>query len=261
LTVLPGLPLHHVLVLLELVGRAVETALVSAADTTSQVLGGRMPGTAALAVAAWLVLSSARRRRLATGAVRRALRDPDPETRRAAVLVAGHHGLARYARVLYRQARAERDDRVLLALAETIDRGGGHGRGRRTRRLRRWADAFVDKEMASTEDGPEAEGNGHGHRGGQVAEEVYRLDALELIAALPSGTRLEAVRPAGAGKRASARRRWRALPDELDALTVLDALEPPRRSRTRPAATLAKGQAGGGERTDIERLLDDLARF
>jgi hypothetical protein len=209
----------------------------------------------ALAVAGGLVLSHVRDRRTATRAVRRALADSDPETRRAAVLVAARHGLARYARVLWKRLESENADCVLLALAEVTRaqrwrRGGG-----RRDDLRGWAEWFLAVRTVPRPEPPGPAEEGPGRRESDAGDALHNIDALEVIKALPErGSEL----PGDKATPAKSRRRWRARPNELDALKVVDGLAASRNGQRTPSTPAPNGR-GHHRRTDIDALLNELA--
>ena len=237
-----------------------EAAAVDAAGAISDLAPARTTSRVALVVglAAWCLVSRLRRRRAATRAVRRALEAPDLETRKAAVLVAAHHGLDRYARA-FSQWVDEQTESVLEPLAVAACDPDRPCRGRRLQKLRRWAEEFFEaRAVASRKRAQAAVIEVPAPAGECVREVLHALDALLVVGAVAPG---EDTRPSPAGRApAGARSRWRARPDELDALKVLEALGAPRRPRPRqvPAAA-ANGQNGTGQKLDLERLLDELA--
>lgn len=222
-------------------GRVVAWISEEAVDALPQV------GLVALVLAAGLLAWCLGRRRTATGAVRRALVDPDPEVRRAAVLVAANHGLGRYTPVLCTRVEREPAETVLLALAEaTRARSWCHRRGRRAR-LARWAEAFAAAPCETVE--AASEGRRDGRQG---------IDALAVMEAPPLDPQPPPPPPRREAGTRPPRHRWRALPDGLDALKVLDAL--PSATWKRASSTYRpKRRPPSGERIDIEAVLDGLA--
>lgn len=190
--------------------------------------------------------------RRSSTAVRLALRDPDPETRRAAVLVAARHGLAHHAGLLASHVRYEFDEDVLFTLARVVRDDGCPGRGGRAE-LRRWSAAFLSQSAASespqrTEESPVCS---YGHDLGLA---VDGIDALELfeVEPLPAS-------PAGGGNETLRRAPpWRAAPGHLDAMAVLASLDgpPPTKTTTTPSRHNTREPE---RRVDYEALVDRLA--
>ena len=220
------------------------------ASLGSPLVGGN-PDAVTGALGCLLVLtfiSLVRARSRTSAAVRSALSDPDPETRRAAVLVAARHGLSHHARLLLGHARREEAGDVLFALAEVVRDRGCFGHGSRAK-LRRWSEAFLSVREPSGS-GDRKRASPHGCSGPDPVLACDVIDALQVFdavepPALPTGGAKEAHGPAPV---------WTAAPDELDPLAVLGSLEgrpappPSRRDWREP-----------GHRRDHEALVDRLA--
>lgn len=154
------------------------------------------------------------RRRWRRRSVRLALRNADPEIRRAAVLVAISDGVRNYVHPLCDLARNETHETVLEALALVAEGGRGKlGRRRRATRLLVWAEARASLRTAADDVRPA--------RPQLPPPWLHLIDALELMdgptpAALPqpsSESALEAVNG-----------RWRASTRCIDALEVVDVV-------------------------------------
>ena len=208
------------------------------------------------AVACLVVLISVvlvRARRQGSAALRVALSDPYPETRRAAVLVAARHGLANHAGLLVAHSRRETAEDVLLTLAMVVRDRGCPGRGSRAT-LRRWSEALLSAGKASRSGQGETASR---HRSFRQDPALARgvIDALQVFEAvtpvqpptLPAGAAKQAPRPAP---------RWTAAPGELDPLAVLATLDD--QWGTTPS-TRESGDPDPQDRRDHEALVDRLA--
>ena len=208
------------------------------------------------AVACLVVLTSVLvfgARRQSSAALRVALSDPYPETRRAAVLVAARHGLANHAGLLVAHSRRETAEDVLFALAMVVRDRGCPGRGARAK-LRRWSDALLSAGGTSR--------SGHGDTASR--DRSSRLDPALALGVIDALQVLEAVTPveppaspAGPAKPAlPPASLWTATPGELDPLAVLASLE------DRPGIPPPRRDSPGLEpehRHDPEALVDRLA--
>jgi hypothetical protein len=208
-----------------------------------------------VAVAACLALYRLGARRGAGRAVRRALTAADPDTRRAAVLVAVDHGLGRYAQALCRRVTTEEADSVLVPLAEAVAARGGRGRRGRCGRLQRWAEAFLAGRTVRRPEGAPRRTTAPAPRGRVDDGAAHGLDALELVEALGPLPRQPSAGPPASAR---PRRQWRADPDELDALKVVDALRAGPRRRA-SAKSAPNGRSTPAGTTDIDALLNELA--
>lgn len=212
---------------------------------------------AAVVLVGWVVLAHLLGRWVMTSAVRKALLATNPDTRRAAVLVAAHHGLGPYAGVLSRWVATEALESVLLPLAEVVCDPRERRRGRRRNQLRGWAEDFFEARAAKSRERAEMASSlpicagEPGEAGPPVT--FHAIDAL-LAVEQPVAPALEPPR-AGPAER---RRRWRACPDELDALKVLEGLGGRPRTRRRPLPELPEGEPGS-EKVDLDALVDALA--
>jgi hypothetical protein len=160
--------------------------------------------------------------------------------------VAAHHGLARYRRVLRRVSTMEDGDGVLVPLAEAIVDQPKRG-GLKCKRLLRWADEFLEGQHTpppGAAPGPEGAGPP------APIPDTHTVDPLAVVDALVPENPQRLPVPT------TSRLRWRALPDQLDALAIVEAVGRPRRARAKvPAADPVEG------RVDIEALLDQLAEI
>ena len=208
--------------------------------------------------------------------MRRALTEEDPETRRAAVLVAAGHGLRRYARLLSSTTRTERSERVLLTLADVVRTRGCPGRGA-SKRLRQWSEAFLrDAEPSRraprrrsaepcSDERPSAEPRSEEEQLPPVVDLIDPLD-LEQVAPVDGAPALD---PPRADLSLLPAPVWTAAPGQLDALAVLASLADnaaPKSTRTPPpprngdSAPPANGHGTrSARRWDHDALVDQLA--
>ncbi len=169
-----------------------------------------------------IVVGSVRARRDTSAAVRLAIRDPRSETRRAAVVVAARHGLARYARLLAMHARHEQARDVLITLAEAVREHGCPGRGP-SAKLRRWSESFLSQvETSESAHGDERSGRSHSRQDG-LSRAVGVIDALEVVTAQRDDDRPPS--PRRTSERRLPAQVWTAGPGQLDALAVVASLE------------------------------------
>ena len=200
-------------------------------------------------------ISLLRFRGQSSAAVRLALSDPRPATRRAAVLVAARHGLTHHARLLVAHARQETAGEVLLTLAEAVREYGCAGRGSPAR-LRRWSEGFLRvREPSGSADHEET--SPHRSSGQDLVHAPAAIDALQMF---------DAVEPpaSGPGRAEGAllpASPWTAALGELDPLAVLASLEgrSGTMSMTRTPSPRQSAEVEPGHHRDHEALVDRLA--
>ena len=218
-------------------------------------------GVVAATAATLLVwLAGRSRARRAATPLRLALADADPETRRAAVLVAACHGVDRHARLLLERVGVEDAPCVLVAVVEAVRGDRSTAASPAVRALQAWADGFpalpAGPEVELVEALP-ATASALAEPSRWVVDGVDALEVLEAVASVaslapPGPERGEVAATSAAG-------RWRGRWGELDADEVVAAV-----------VAVAAGRASGGtERprstrrrrrpnVDIDSLLDEL---
>ena len=212
-----------------------------------------MTGTAVLlavlvAVLVAVLASPVLRRGRHCAVLERALADPDPDVRRAAVLVVAADGSRPCVRTGRRHRGEEPADRALRAAAEVLrDLSPARDRDRRDPVLP-GAGAYAAARR------PPA-----GAAGRPLASPL--IDPLDAIDRTVSDRDADGG-TGGAGPPPGGTRPWRAGHDQLDALDVMALLpgpapHPPREPA--PPSASAVGEGGHRATTDVDALLDDVA--
>jgi len=115
-----------------------------------------------VAAAVWRIMV----RRRAVYTLQWALSSPDPADRRAAVAVVSQQGVARFAEVLLNHTRYERDQTVLLAIADAVARNQWEPADSPPLvQLRMWSQRYLEEEEGSLGSAPPPPRSGGGETG------------------------------------------------------------------------------------------------